>query len=142
MTTAVDMRRVSATLIFCLLTVSFEGTSTADPPTSRASANKLTRSDALELARAAAQREGIDVSKYTSETVPVIFNVNLRDPGGFFLTTKVMMKNGDVIYVSNSRNVEVTKFLQFLRVIMATGSDAVNLSNDALIFRNNVKLAP
>jgi polysaccharide export outer membrane protein len=47
-----------------------------------------------------------------------------------------------VIYVSNSRNVEVTKFLQFLRVIMATGSDAVNLSNDALIFRNNVKLAP
>jgi len=27
-------------------------------------------------------------------------------------------------------------------VIMATGSDAVNLSNDALIFRNNVKLAP
>lgn len=92
--------------------------------------------------REVAAQLGVDVSKYTSETVPVIFNVNLRDPGGFFLTTKVMMKNGDVIYVSNSRNVEVSKFLQFLRVIMATGSDAVNLSNDALIFRNNVKLAP
>src|SRR3954463_10902979 len=92
--------------------------------------------------REVAAQLGIDVRKYTSETVPVIFNVNFRDPGGFFLATKVMMKNGDVLYVSNSRNVETAKFLQFLRVIMATGSDAVNLSNDALIFRNNIKLAP
>ena len=82
------------------------------------------------------------MSRYTSETIPVIFNVNFRDPGGFFLATKVMMKNQDIIYVSNSRNVEVAKFLTYLRVIMATGSDAVNLSNDALIFRNNIKLAP
>jgi polysaccharide export outer membrane protein len=92
--------------------------------------------------REAAAQLGIDISKYTTETIPVIFNVNFRDPGGFFLATKVMMKNGDVIYVSNSRNVEVAKFLTYLRVIMATGSDAVNLSNDALIFRNNIKLAP
>jgi len=92
--------------------------------------------------REVAAQLGIDVSKYTSETIPVIFNVNFRDPGGFFLATKVMMKNGDIIYVSNSRNVEVAKFLNYMRVIMATGSDAVNLSNDALIFRNNVKLAP
>lgn len=92
--------------------------------------------------REVAAQLGIDVTKYTSDTIPVIFSVNLRDPGGFFLATKVMMKNQDIIYVSNSRNVEVAKFLNFLRVIMATGSDAVNLSNDALIFRNNVKLAP
>lgn len=85
---------------------------------------------------------GIDVSKYTSDTIPVIFAVNLRDPGGFFLATKVMMKNQDIIYVSNSRNYEVQKFLTFLRVIMGTGSDAVNLANDSLIFRNNIKLAP
>jgi len=92
--------------------------------------------------REVAAQLGIDVSKYTSDTVPVIFSVNFRDPGGFFLATKVMMKNQDIIYVSNSRNVEVAKFLTYLRVIMATGSDAVNLSNDALIFRNNIKLAP
>jgi len=92
--------------------------------------------------RDVAAQLGIDVSKYTTETIPVIFSINLRDPGGFFLATKVMMKNGDVIYVSNSRNVEVAKFLNYLRVIMATGSDAVNLANDSLIFRNNIKLAP
>ncbi|MBW5438826.1 polysaccharide export protein [Bradyrhizobium canariense] len=92
--------------------------------------------------REVAAQLGIDVSKYTSETIPVIFNVNFRDPGGFFLATKVMMKNQDIIYVSNSRNVEVAKFLTYLRVIMATGNDAVNLGNNALIFRNNIKLAP
>ncbi|TQF33451.1 polysaccharide biosynthesis/export family protein [Bradyrhizobium sp. UNPA324] len=92
--------------------------------------------------REVAAQLGIDVSKYTTDTIPVIFSINMRDPGGFFLATKVMMKNQDIIYVSNSRNVEVAKFLGYLRVIMATGSDAVNLGNDALIFRNNIKLAP
>ncbi|RXH25167.1 sugar ABC transporter substrate-binding protein [Bradyrhizobium nanningense] len=92
--------------------------------------------------RDVAAQLGIDVSKYTTDTIPVIFSINMRDPGGFFLATKVMMKNQDIIYVSNSRNVEVAKFLGYLRVIMATGSDAVNLGNDALIFRNNIKLAP
>jgi polysaccharide export outer membrane protein len=85
---------------------------------------------------------GIDVSRFQSETIPVIFSLNLRDPGGFFLATKLVMKNQDVLYVSNAKTVEVTKFLTFLRVIMATGGDAVALSNNALIFRNNVKLAP
>ncbi len=92
--------------------------------------------------RNVAAQLGIDIGKYTSDTIPVIFSVNFRDPGGFFLATKVMMKNQDILYVSNSRNVEVAKFLTFLRVVMATGGDAVNLSNDALIFRNNIKLAP
>jgi polysaccharide export outer membrane protein len=92
--------------------------------------------------REVAAQLGIDVSLYRSETIPVIFSINLRDPGGFFLATKVVMKNQDIIFVSNAKSVEVTKFLQFLRVIMATAGDAVNLSNDALIFRNNIKLAP
>jgi polysaccharide biosynthesis/export protein len=92
--------------------------------------------------REVAAQLGVDVAKYKSDTIPIIFSVNFRDPSGFFLATKVMMKNQDIIYVSNSRNVEVAKFLTYLRVIMATGSDAVNLSNDALIFRNNIKLAP
>jgi len=92
--------------------------------------------------RDVAAQLGIDVSKYTSETVPVIFSVNLRDPGGFFLATKVMMKNQDIIYVSNSRQVEVTKFLTFINAIITTGDNAVNWGNDSLIFRNNIKLAP
>lgn len=92
--------------------------------------------------REVAAQLGIDVSKYQSETVPVVFSINFKDPGGFFLATKVNMKNQDIVYVSNAKSVEATKVLQFMRVVMATGSDAVNLSNDALIFRNNIKLSP
>src|SRR5262249_30874431 len=92
--------------------------------------------------REVAAELGIDVTKYTSDTIPVIFNVNFRDPGGFFLATKVMMKNQDIIYISNSRNVEVTKFLIYLQAIIGTADAAVGLGNDALIFRNNIKLAP
>jgi len=92
--------------------------------------------------REVAAQLGIDVTKYQTETVPVVFAINFKDPGGFFLATNVVMKNQDIIYVSNAKSVEVSKVLQFMRLIMATGSDAVNLSNDALIFRNNVKLAP
>jgi polysaccharide export outer membrane protein len=92
--------------------------------------------------REVAAELGVDVSKYTSESIPVIFHVNLRDPAGFFLATKVMMKNQDIIYISNSRNVEVAKFLGYLRVWLATGNDTVALANQSLIFRNNIKTAP
>jgi polysaccharide export outer membrane protein len=85
---------------------------------------------------------GVDVSKYSSDTIPIIFQVNFRDPGGFFLATKVMMKNQDIIYLSNSRNFEIAKFLAFVRVIIGTGSDAVNLGNSTLTFRNGLKTAP
>lgn len=92
--------------------------------------------------REVAAQLGIDVSLYQNETIPVIFSINLRDPGGFFLATKVVMKNQDIIFVSNAKSVEVTKFLQYLRVIMATSGDAVALSNNALIFRNNILNSP
>ena len=92
--------------------------------------------------RDVAAQLGIDVSRFPTDTIPVIFSVNLRDPGGFFLATKVMMKNQDILYVSNAKIVDATKFLQFLRTVMATGGDAVALSNNALILRNNIKLAP
>jgi polysaccharide export outer membrane protein len=72
-------------------------------------------------------------------TIPVIFSINLRDPGGFFLATKVQMKNGDIIFVSNARSVEVTKFLQYLNVIMATTNNAITTTNNGIILRNNIK---
>lgn len=88
--------------------------------------------------REVAAQLGINVSLYKTDTIPVIFSINLRDPGGFFLATKVIMKNQDILFVSNAKSVEVTKFLQYLRVIMATGGDAAALGNNALILRNNV----
>jgi polysaccharide export outer membrane protein len=100
--------------------------------------------DAVFLYRAeprdVAQRLGADVNKFPGAAlIPVIFTINLRDPGGFFLATRVMMKNGDIIFVSNARSVEVTKFLNYLRVFLATGSDAAVTAEDYIILRNSIK---
>jgi polysaccharide export outer membrane protein len=82
---------------------------------------------------------GVDVSKYKTNRIPVIYNANLRDPAGFFLATQVRMRNKDVLYISNAASVETVKVLQFVRVVMATATDGVNVANDALILRHNLR---
>jgi polysaccharide export outer membrane protein len=89
--------------------------------------------------REVAAAVGIDCSKFRGPRIPVIYNVNLRDPGGFFLASQVRMRDKDVIYVSNAQSVEIVKVLTYLRVIMATASDAINVGNDAVILRNNLR---
>jgi polysaccharide export outer membrane protein len=86
-----------------------------------------------------AERLGVDVSKFENATVPVIFSVNFRDPGGFFLASKTQMGNGDIIFVSNARSVEVTKFLNYLQAISSTVDSTAVTGNDVLILRNNIK---
>jgi polysaccharide biosynthesis/export protein len=89
--------------------------------------------------REVAAAVGIDVSKFPGPRVPVIYNVNLRDPGGFFLASQVRMRDKDVIYVSNAQSVEVVKVLQYFRTIMATAGDAIGVTNEAFILRNNIR---
>lgn len=72
-----------------------------------------------------ARQFGVDVSTFEGPIVPVIYSVNLRDPGGYFLTQGFEMRNKDVIFVSNAAAVETTKFLNFLRTIMATANDPI-----------------
>ncbi|MBI1203483.1 MAG: polysaccharide export protein [Rhodopseudomonas sp.] len=100
--------------------------------------------DAVFLYRAeprdVAERLGVDLGKFPgAATIPVIFSINLRDPGGFFLATKTQMRNGDIIFVSNARSVEVSKVLQYIRVILATTSDVATTANNGIALRNNIK---
>ncbi len=46
--------------------------------------------------REVAELLGVDVSKFTGELIPVIFSINFRDPGGYFLATNFQMRNQDV----------------------------------------------
>jgi polysaccharide export outer membrane protein len=89
--------------------------------------------------REVAARLGVDVSKFDSELIPIILSVSFRDPGGYFLATKVQMRNQDIIFVANAAAVEVTKFLEFLNIIMQTGANGVNLTSDVYILRGNTK---
>ena len=73
----------------------------------------------------AAKKIGIDVSNFTGPIIPVIYSVNLRDPSSYFLAQNFELQNKDVIYTSNSDSVETTKFLNFLRTIMATANDPI-----------------
>jgi polysaccharide export outer membrane protein len=46
--------------------------------------------------------------------VPVIYQVNLRDPASFFAAQGFPMHNKDVMYVANAPGAELQKFLTML----------------------------
>lgn len=75
--------------------------------------------------REVARQLGVDVTPFEGSIVPIIYSVDLRDPSGYFLTQSFEMRNKDVIFVSNAASVETTKFLNFLRTIMATANDPI-----------------
>jgi len=89
--------------------------------------------------REVAARLGVDCTKFAGPIVPVIYNVNLRDPSGYFLAQNFEMRNKDVIYTSNASSVETTKFLTFLRTIMATANDPITYATNGLVLRNTIQ---
>jgi len=75
--------------------------------------------------REVAKQIGVDVSQFQGPIIPIIYIVNLRDPSGYFLAQTFEMRNKDVLFTSNAAAVETTKFLSFLRTIMATANDPI-----------------
>jgi polysaccharide export outer membrane protein len=92
--------------------------------------------------RQIAERLGIDCSPFTGPIIPVIYNVNFRDPAGYFLATKFQMRNKDVIYTSNAIGVETAKFMQYIRLVTATVNDPIVAATNAVVLRNTIKTAP
>ena len=58
--------------------------------------------------------------------VPVVYIVNLRDPGAFFVTQNFPMQDKDVIYVTNAPAAE---FQKFLRLVVSVAVPTVTLNN-------------
>lgn len=86
-----------------------------------------------------AEKLGVDMTPFRGwQLVPVIFQVNFRDPGGYFLAANVNMRHDDVIFAANAQSVEVTKFLQYLNVIMATGTNGILMTQDAYNLRHTI----
>jgi polysaccharide biosynthesis/export protein len=86
--------------------------------------------------REVAEAMGIDCSKFQGPIIPVIYNINFRNPGSYFLATTFEMRNKDVIQVSNSVSVEATKFLTYVRTVNATINDPINYAINAYTLRN------
>jgi polysaccharide export outer membrane protein len=89
--------------------------------------------------RDVAQALGVDCTPFTGPIIPIIYNLNLRDPAGYFLATKFEMRNKDVIYISNAESVDASKFLNYLRLIMATAQDPINFATSIYVLRNTAK---
>jgi polysaccharide export outer membrane protein len=89
--------------------------------------------------REVAAQLGVDCSKYEGPIIPVIYHVNFRDPSGYFLAQSFEMRNKDVLFSSNSPMVETTKFLTFLRTVMATANDPIIYATNGYILRNTMQ---
>jgi polysaccharide export outer membrane protein len=86
-----------------------------------------------------AEKLGADVSKNDGPYIPVIYQVNFRDPAGYFLATQFQMQNKDVIYVSNALTVESNKLMTWVRQVTATVNDPMVPANNVLILRDGLR---
>lgn len=64
--------------------------------------------------------------KTADGTVPVVYQVDLRDPASFFVTQNFPVQNRDVIYVANSPAAE---FEKFLRLVVSVAVPTLNINN-------------
>ncbi len=72
--------------------------------------------------REVAQLLGADMARFNGPLVPVIFSINFRDPGGYFLATRLQMRNDDIIFVANAQSVDTSKFLTFVGLVTAAAA--------------------
>ncbi|MFC5758224.1 polysaccharide biosynthesis/export family protein [Rhizobium sp. GCM10022189] len=82
------------------------------------------------------QKLNIDVSRFAGTQVPVIFRANMRDPATMFAIQQFLLKDKDVIYISNADSVELVKFLDILNSITSTAS---GVSSDVVDTRDAVR---
>ena len=89
--------------------------------------------------RDVAEAIGIDVSKFQGPIIPVIYNINFRNPASYFLATTLEMRNKDVIYVSNSVSVEATKFVGYIRTLNSALNDPIATAIQAYTLKSIIQ---
>src|SRR4029077_10933864 len=75
--------------------------------------------------RELAARLGVNCDRFTGPIIPIVYNINLRDPAGYFLTTRFQMRNKDVMFAANNPTVDAAKASAFFRVRPATANDPI-----------------
>ncbi len=72
------------------------------------------------------EKLGVDTSRFVTESVPTIYRLNLRDPGGMLLAAGFQMRTKDVMYVANAKVVDYYKLLLLINNTAATVSNTAN----------------
>ena len=86
-----------------------------------------------------AEQLGVDCSKFRGPIVPVVYEVNFRDPAGYFLATKFEMRSKDVIFVSNAVSVEMTKAMNLFRTVVGTVNDPLTAAINVYVLKAALK---
>jgi polysaccharide export outer membrane protein len=58
------------------------------------------------------------------------------------LATKMQLRNKDVLFVSNAPAVEVAKFLNYVRLIVATANDPMVAATNGYILKSAINGSP
>ena len=66
------------------------------------------------------RRAGIDVSSHPQVVVPTVFTVDLKGAAGFFIANNFFVRNRDILFISDSPSVDLTKFLAVIQSITNT----------------------
>jgi polysaccharide export outer membrane protein len=83
-----------------------------------------------------AEQFGLDTSKYQGPIIPVVFNVNFRDPAGYFLASRFQMQNKDVLYVSTATTVQASKAMNYFNLIVNTVNNPVSAAQNIYSLKN------
>jgi polysaccharide export outer membrane protein len=71
-------------------------------------------------------RLGVDTKRFTFESIPTIYHVNVRDPSGMLLAVAFQMRSKDVMYVANAKVVDYYKLLTLINNTAASVSNTAN----------------
>lgn len=82
---------------------------------------RLENPDAVDPALVQGARKTLD------GLVPVVYRIDMRDPGTFFVAQSFPIKNKDIIYVSNA---PVADFQKFLNLISTAAFSVVGITNN------------
>lgn len=74
--------------------------------------------------RRALEAQGVDTRAFVGDLIPTIYRTDFSHADGFFLASKFQIRNGDVIFVSNSAEADANKFLSLIRGVTSPASDA------------------
>lgn len=86
----------------------------------------LMRFEPADIAYSLAHQENPGDSRHV---VPTIYRFDLQDPNHYFFAQVIGMRDKDIIYVANSPQVEMSKFLAVLRSAIGTASLATGFGS-------------
>ena len=85
--------------------------------------------------RELAERLGVDCSKFVGPTVPVVYNVDFRDPAGFFLASKFEMRDKDLLFAANAATADTAKLFQLINLVVTPAENAAFTASTAQIVK-------